>query len=242
MHTEHHRWYSPRLGRTMNLAVFGHWGRPVVVFPTSNGHAWEYRDKGLVGALGGLIGEGRCKLFCLDGNFDESFFNSGAHHAHRSWRQHLYDQYVVEEVVPFIHAHCRSAPPLIAFGASLGGYYAVNTVGKHPDLFRHALALSGVYDMRPFFGWTTDETFYFNNPVDYLAQMPDGPLLEQLRRCSFRLVTGTGPHEDASEAYRLGAVLSAQGIPHAVENWGPDGGHDWPYWYAQAREYLGQVL
>jgi esterase/lipase superfamily enzyme len=37
MHREHHRWFSPALGREMELLVFGHSGARVIVFPTSQG-------------------------------------------------------------------------------------------------------------------------------------------------------------------------------------------------------------
>ena len=37
MNREYHKWYSPRLGRDMELLVFGHAGLPVLVFPTSGG-------------------------------------------------------------------------------------------------------------------------------------------------------------------------------------------------------------
>jgi len=33
MHVEHHRWWSRRLNRDMNLNVYGHWGKPFIVFP-----------------------------------------------------------------------------------------------------------------------------------------------------------------------------------------------------------------
>src|ERR1700719_596773 len=55
MNREYHKWYSPRLGRDMELLVFGHAGLPVLVFPTSGGRFYEFEDRGMVGALGGKI-------------------------------------------------------------------------------------------------------------------------------------------------------------------------------------------
>jgi S-formylglutathione hydrolase FrmB len=26
-----------------------------------------------------------------------------------------------------------------------------------------------------------------------------------------------------------------------VDDWGPDGGHDWPYWKKQLDEYIGRL-
>src|SRR6202012_1392566 len=51
MKREYHKWYSERLGREMELLVFGHDGLPAVVFPTSQGRFFEFEDQGMVGAL-----------------------------------------------------------------------------------------------------------------------------------------------------------------------------------------------
>ena len=47
MKREYHKWYSPRLGREMELLAFGAGGRPVVVFPTSEGRFYEFEDRGI---------------------------------------------------------------------------------------------------------------------------------------------------------------------------------------------------
>jgi esterase/lipase superfamily enzyme len=36
-------------------------------------------------------------------------------------------------------------------------------------------------------------------------------------------------------------VLNSKGIRHSVDNWGPEGGHDWPYWKHQMGTYLAQL-
>ena len=37
MQVEHHGWHSPRVGRWMGIKVYGHYGSPLLVFPTSGG-------------------------------------------------------------------------------------------------------------------------------------------------------------------------------------------------------------
>ena len=37
MNREYHRWHSPSLGRDMELIWYGHYGRPLLAFPTSLG-------------------------------------------------------------------------------------------------------------------------------------------------------------------------------------------------------------
>ena len=51
-------------------------------------------------------------------------------------------------------------------------------------------------------------------------------------------MTGSGPWEKSHLTYALSEVLSRKGIRHDVDDWGPRGGHDWPYWKEEMREYL----
>jgi esterase/lipase superfamily enzyme len=240
---EQHAWHSPRLGREMRMRVYGHYGLPLLVFPTSRGDETEYETRGMIAALAHHVDAGRVKVFCADSVNDESWYNTHAHPRHRSYMQAMYDAYVAFEVAPFIHDHCRT--PGIAItttGSSFGAYHAANTVLKHSDLYRRCLALSGIYDLRRFMDGDYDENFYFNNPVDYMSNLTDGYFLQQLQGCDIHLVTGTGPWEDGAPTYRLSEVLKARGIPHAVDNWGPEGGHDWPYWKRQMDLYIGRMF
>jgi esterase/lipase superfamily enzyme len=242
MLVEHHGWHSARLGRGMGIQVYGHYGSPILVFPTSGGDEYEYAGQGMIDALAHHIDEGRVKFFCVNSVNNDSWNNSHAHPRHRSYLQAMYDAYVAREVVPFIYEHCRTPGlPITTTGASFGAYHAANTLFKHPDRFRRCLALSGVYDLRRFMDGEYDENFYFNNPVDYLAGLSDPWYLEQLSQDDIRLATGTGPWEDSAPTYRLSEVLRARGISHSVDNWGPEGGHDWPYWKRQMNEYIGRL-
>jgi esterase/lipase superfamily enzyme len=223
----------------MGVVVYGHWGPPLLAFPTSGGDEWEYERQGLIGAIADYIDAGRVKVFCVNTNHRDSFGNSGAHPLHRSYMQAQYTAYVREEVVPFIRSHCRDGQIGIStMGASLGAYHAVNTLLKHPDVIKRCFALSGVYDMKRFMDGQYDDNMYFNNPVDYAANLSDGWAVRHLASCDIHIVTGTGPWERPEESYRLSRVLGSRGIRHSLDDWGPQGGHDWPYWRAQIREYL----
>ena len=242
MLVEHHGWNSPRLGQEMGLQVYGHYGAPLLVFPTSGGDEYEYAGQGMIAALGHHIDAGRVKFFCVNSVNNDSWYNKQAHPRHRSYRQAMYDAYISSEVVPFIYDHCRTPGLAITTtGASFGGYHAANSLFKHPDLFRRCLALSGVYDLRRFMDGDYDDNFYFNNPVDYLASLSDPWYLHQLNQDDIHLVTGTGPFEDSGPAYRLSEVLRGRGINHCLDDWGAEGGHDWPFWKRQMNEYLGRL-
>ena len=118
--------------------------------------------------------------------------------------QRQYDAYIRHEVIPFVRDHCQSADAAVwTMGASLGGYHAANTLFKYPDVVKRCYALSGVYDMKRFMDGAYDDNFYFNNPVDYLANVSDPWLLGHLSSCDIHIATGTGPWEHSGEAYRL---------------------------------------
>lgn len=225
----------------MGLVVYGHWGPPLLAFPTSHGDEWELERHGLIAAMAEFIEAGRVKVFCVGSNNHESFLDSGAHPFHRSWRQRVFDDYIRHEVVPFVHHHCRTPGiPIAAMGASLGAYHAANTLFRYPHLFKRCYALSGVYDLRRFMDGLYDDNFYFHNPVDYVASLSDGWTLDQLRSCEIRLATGSGPWERSGYTYEFSRILSSRGIRHGLDDWGPRGGHDWPYWQEMMREYLRQ--
>jgi esterase/lipase superfamily enzyme len=243
MHREYHHWYTGRLGREMGIQVYGHYGLPLVVFPTSGGDENEYEGQGMIAALAHHIDGGRVKVYCVNSVNNDSWYNKQAHPRHRSYLQAMYDAYMAFEVAPFIQGHTRTPDiPITTTGASFGAYHAANTLLKHPDLFRRCLALSGVYDIRRFMNGDYDDNFYFNNPVDYLAGLSDGYYLQHLHQCDIRLATGSGLYEDSGPTYRLAEVLSSRGIPHAVDDWGPEGGHDWPYWKRQMDLYIGRLF
>jgi esterase/lipase superfamily enzyme len=74
MHRSYHRWFSPRLGRDMEVLVFGHAGMRVLAFPSSRGRFWEWEHQGMVHALSGQVNAGRLQLFCVDGVDEESWY------------------------------------------------------------------------------------------------------------------------------------------------------------------------
>ena len=227
----------------MGICVYGHWGPPMLVFPTSGGDEREFEGQGMLDTLGHHVDGGKIKLFCVNSVNNQSWYDKGAHPRHRSYVQSQYDAYVAEEVVPFVHSHCQSPGiGITTTGASFGAYHAVNSLLKHPQLFRRCLGLSGVYDLRRFMDGDYDDNFYFNNPVDYLINLSDDYYLHHLRQSDIYLATGCGSWEDSGPSYRLAEVLRSRGIFHHLDDWGPEGGHDWPYWKRQMDLYIGRIF
>jgi esterase/lipase superfamily enzyme len=237
MERQYQRWYSQRLGRDTGVVAYGHWGAPLLAFPTSGGDEWEMAAHGMVDALAEFIEGGRVKLFTVGSNSDQSFYNRGAHPFHRSWMQRQWDEYIRWEVIPFIHHQCRGLPPIATMGASLGAYHAVNTLLKHSDAVRACFALSGLYDLRRFMDGLYDENFYFNNPVDYVGGMTDPAIMARIGSANLHIATGSGPWEHPEYSYDLSRALGFKGIGHHLDDWGTLGGHDWPYWRHMMGEY-----
>jgi esterase/lipase superfamily enzyme len=242
MKREYHRWYSPRLGIDMGVVVYGHWGSPLLGFPTSAGDEWELEHQGMTDALAQFIDGGRLKLFSANSINGLSFYNRAAHPFHRSYVQSVFDSYLREELVPFIWDNCRSQQAISTMGASFGAYHAANSLFKHPDVIKRCFAMSGLYDLKTFMDGQYDNNFYFNNPVDYLANLSDPWVYHQLASCDIHIVTGCGQWERSGPSYYLSSILSQKGIRHSLDDWGPEGGHDWPYWKNQMREYVGRLF
>ena len=166
----------------MGVAIYGNYGAPILAFPTSCGDEHEQEGQGMIRTLGPYLDAGRIRIFCINGVQSDSFSNKGAHPFHRSWLQAQYDDYVASEVFPFIDSVCQTPGiPITTYGASLGAYHAANTLFKHPDHVKRCYALSGVYDMRDSMDGMYDDNFYFNNPVDYMANQNDPWFLHQYR-------------------------------------------------------------
>ena len=106
MNVEYHRWWSPNLGQDMELKVYGHFGKPLVVFPAQSGRFFDYENFGMVDAARGPIEAGKIKLFTVDSLDSQTWANWQAHPSDRGRRHEQYDRYLTAEVAPFIRQHC----------------------------------------------------------------------------------------------------------------------------------------
>jgi esterase/lipase superfamily enzyme len=236
MNREYHKWYSPRLGRDMELLVFGHAGLPVVVFPTSGGRFYEFEDRGMVGALAGKIDAGQVQLFCVDSVDMESWYNKAVPPRWRIARQVQYDDYLIQEVVPFIRKKNQNGH-LVTLGCSFGGFHAVNEALKHPDVFTGFLSMSGAFDLRNFLNGYYDDDCYYNQPMDYLPNLSDHWFLDRYRHNNYVLATGWDD-QCLGQNQRLNGILSTKGIAHKLFVWDSYNSHDWPTWMRMVDQYL----
>jgi esterase/lipase superfamily enzyme len=225
------------------VAVYGHWGRPLLAFPAEAGDAGEFERRGMVEAVGDLLAAGRVKLYCVDSFDAESWSNRDIPLEVRALRHQSYESWILDHVVPFIREDCGGASELTTCGCSLGAFHAANFALKRADVFPLAICLSGNYDPAAWDGWgERGDAAYFNNPMDYVARL-GGEHLDWLRRqLSLLLVCGQGQWEDTTGALqstrRLAALLHSKHIRCELDLWGYDIAHDWPSWRAQLAHHL----
>ncbi len=236
MRRVYEKWWSPSLGREMEMLVYGHGGVPVLIFPTSQGRFFEFEDNGMVGAVSWKLDQGKVQLFCVDSVDHESWYNRDVPPRWRIARQVQYQEYVLREVLPYIRNQNWDRH-LISAGCSFGAYHAANLALKHPDLFSGFLSMGGAFDVSFFLHGYHDQDVYFNMPTQYLANMSDPWFLDRYRQNTYVLATGEwdiclGANE------RMAGIMRGRGIPVRLDVWGYQSKHDWPDWRLMIQEYL----
>lgn len=234
------RWHTSRLEQSVQLVRWGHYGTPVLLYPTAGGDAEEVERFHLIGALGPLIDDGRIKVYSTDSIAGRTWV-SGDHSAEFCSRvQNLFDEFIYEEVTPAIRTDCKDGNiEIIAAGASIGAFNAVATVCRHPDAYKMAIAMSGTYDLSKYLEGRMNQDFYFSSPLHYLPNL-EGPQLDLLRTRFILMPSGEGNYEDIGESWRLASVLGARGVPNRVDPWGPHWHHDWMTWREMLPKYLAE--
>ncbi len=227
--------YSNILNKNLDLLVHGHWGKPVLMFPTSMGTAHQNRDMGLLQAAGNLIAAGQIKTYNIATIDLDSFYGKHLSAEEKIFNYTLYLQFLEHELIPKIQEECGVHRIGIA-GASFGAYHALNFAFKNPDLVEFAIGLSGSYEIKSFFDGYYNDNIYFNNPVDYM------PGVESWKYNHMKIVLGTSDWDICkSETLRMSKILGTVGILHLYDEkkWAT---HDWPLWNMAFPEYLSNVL
>ncbi|MGZ5405762.1 MAG: esterase family protein [Nocardioides sp.] len=234
----------PGLDRSGTVIRYGHWGRPVVVFPSEQGRAWDYENNGMVDAVDDLLEAGRVKLYCVDSADERSWSDRGLPLEERARRHRAYESWVTDRVVPLIDHDSPDRGELVVTGCSLGAYHALQLALTRADLFPLAICQSGNYDPAEWHAWgERGDAAYFTNPADYIPRL-HGDHLDWLRdRLHVVLTVGEGPWEthptgSLPSARHLAGLLAERGISHELDIWGHDAAHDWPWWQRQLAHHL----
>ncbi len=233
-------WYSPSLDREMPIAMYGHYGMALLLIPTAAADYLEYERFQLLDHIAPFIEAGKVKVFSINSINNESWMNNDMDPRHKAIRHQQFNNYVYNEVVPFIRTHTSADTLIFTCGASFGALHSANLFFKRPDIINGCLAMSGVYDLTEYTKGYWDDDVYFNSPIHYLPNLTDHGVLEQIRRSQhIHIVTGSGDYEDPEANRRFGGVLYNKGITYDLDIWGPEWKHDWATWRAMLPHYLG---
>jgi esterase/lipase superfamily enzyme len=240
---------SSYLGRQMEYKVYGHTGKPVLVFPTSKGRFYQYEDFGMIAALSGFIENGLIQVWTCDGIDGETFLAPGGHPYDRIMQHERYFNYITRELIPSIKENSQGnnngfGHKLMVTGCSLGAYHSANIFFRFPEHFDSLIALSGLYSTDSFFGSFMDQTVYLNSPLHYLAGLTDENYLSHYRRSSICICCGQGSFEDQmlADTLKMKEILAAKNVPAWIDIWGGDVNHDWDWWKNQIRYFLGHYF
>jgi esterase/lipase superfamily enzyme len=228
--------------RDMELLVFGHSGAKVLVFPTREGRFFEYEDLRIIQWLTEKINAGHLQLYCVDSTAFETFYCFWAHPKGRMYRHYQYEEYVLNEVLPFM-ASKNSHPCTISHGCSLGAYYATSIALRHPHLFQKLVAFSGRYDLtlatesfQDLLNGHYDDSVYHHMPTHFLPNISDPIRLDHLRKMDMIFTIG-----DQDPFLKNNMDLSQQlwdkGIWHRMDTW-PGRAHSGYHWRRMAAIYL----
>ena len=216
MHVERHGWPSPRLGKWMGINVYGHYGSPIVVFPTSGGDENEYAGQGMIDALAPphRLGPGEALLRELGeqrvlvrqaGPPAAPQLRAGVVRRLRRRRGRAL------HLRPMPLSRASPSPPPGRASAPITPPTASSAT---PTSSAAAWPSPGSTTSGASWAATTTTTSTSTTPSTTSPTSTDPWYLHQLAQDDIRLATGSGAYEDSGPTYRLSEVLRPGHPPH----------------------------
>lgn len=243
MNKEMYVWKSKNLSKDMEIAVYGHFGFSILLFPTFTDKYLENENNGLINSIENFVKNGKCKVYSIGSVNSESWLNKEISNEEKSNRHFEYNNYIIDEVIPFIYDNNGGVVPIITCGASLGAFHAVNHYLRRPDLFLGVIGLSGIYDLKYYSKEFFDENCYFNSPIHYLPGLNDNYWLSFLTsKHHVYILSGSGYNEQPGFSTHLSEILMMKNISHFIDIWGSEWGHDVKTWVAMLNHIIGTKI
>jgi esterase/lipase superfamily enzyme len=215
----------------MPIVSYGHFGFAILLIPTAAADYLEYERFQLIDAIAPFINAGKCRVFSIDSMNKESWMNNQMLPEHKAIRHNQFNNYVFDEVVPFIRSSTSYETMIYTCGASFGALHAMNLFMKRPDIINGAISMSGVYDLTEYTKGFWDDQVFYNSPVHYIPSLNDNWYLDKIKASHhIHIYTGSGNFEDPDAAKKFAGILYTKGIWYDLDVWGPDIHHDWPTW------------
>jgi esterase/lipase superfamily enzyme len=234
MQEKHLKYYSNILGRDIDLLISGHYGYPILMFPTSMGNYLQNKDFGLNDAVGHLVDDGKIKLYNVDSIDFQSFYAKDLSPHDKIYNYELYTRFLKDELVPAIQKECGVHRIAVA-GASFGGFHAANFAFKNPDLVAYMFSMGGAFNINSFMKGYHDDNVYFNNPVAFMQNA------ESWKFNHMSIVLGTSDWDICrKDNVEMSQLLASKNINHWYDEkkWA---NHDWPIWRQMFAEYVGKI-
>ena len=232
---EYIQYYSNTLSRNINLEVTGHWGHPIIMFPSSGGQFTQNTDFGLIGSVMNFIEEGKVKIYNVESIDMMSFYNDHMDSNTKIHNYELYMQFIKNELIPYIQRECN-AHRIGVSGVSFGGFHAANTAFRFPDLISHYIGMSAAFNIRSMAPQSDDIRIYYNCPDEYMRH-EDGWKYDHMQ-----MVLGTSDWDICLDKNRhMSGILKSKGIAHWYDEkkWMD---HDWPLWKMMFPQYLSSYF
>lgn len=243
MKTEYHKYYSKNLQKDMEFKIYGHTGKPVLVFPCHGGRFYEWEDFKMFDVLSNSIYEGKYQFFTVDSIDGEPWSKEEWGIEKRIQRHKEYENYIISEIIPFMQNKTGYKNFLVT-GMSMGGYHASILALRYPNIFDQLICLSGVLTLNLYIGDFYNHDIEKYTPFHYVRTLNNENIKYQLSKNNLIFCTGQGLWEEETvEDYRkINFEFFKQKIPVWIDFWGNDVSHDWPWWKIQLPYYLKKLL
>ncbi len=232
---EHTDFYSHILGMSLKLEVTGHYGYPIIMFPTSQGQYTQNNDFKLNDSISYFIEQGKIKLYNIQTIDAQSFYDDHIPPYQRIRNYEMWVQFMRQEFIPYIQNLHQTHRVAVA-GASFGGYHASNFAFRFPDLVSHLFCLSGAFSIRNFMDGFDDELIYFNCPREFVSND------EAWKYKHMHIVLSTSDQDICLQQTReMFNILNAKGINcwYDEQKWI---NHDWPLWRMVFPMFVGRFF
>lgn len=232
---EYTDYYSHILGTSLHVEITGHYGFPILMFPTSKGQFTQNHDFYLNDSVNWFVEQGKIKLYNIQTIDGWSFYDRGIAPWERIRNYEKWVQFIRYEYIPYLQ-RIHSTHRIGVAGASFGGYHAANIAFRFPDLISHLFCLSGSFTIRDFMDGYNDDLVYFNCPREFVKND------EAWKYKHMNIVLSTSDQDICLDQTReMAGILYSKGINYWYDErkWI---NHDWPLWRMVFPMFIGEFF
>ncbi len=229
-------WWSPSLGRDMEMLTFGHSGKPVLGLIGNKERYYDWENQEIVGELQWPLAEGFNQLYCIDSIDSECILNEKVDTDVRIRRYKQYMAYISEEVFPFISDQ-SGYNRITLTGFDTGALHALNLALHHPEKFEKLVLVNGVYDIRPFMDGFVDEQIERYNPVTFITNPVNSNRVNKLKELDIRIVA-SHTETEYYQAGKLSEGLKQKNVSHQLDFWVEEHQNKWQLWGQMLNKHI----